>query len=119
MRQVLWRRCGEENGDPLYGDQVPKEATTHDVWVETKTMVADCLTKKMKCEQMEKMLRDGSLAFDMNKENSKKAEARSLNKRKEEEEEEAVPSLVCKQTMDVKSDVNTCMYSTHPAQTRM
>ena len=113
MRQVLWRGCGEENGDPLYGDQVPKDATTHAVWVETKTMVADCLTKKMKCEQMEKMLRDGSLAVDMNKETSKKAMARNRSEMK------AAPSMICKETMDVKSDGETCMYSIHPAQIRM
>lgn len=63
LRQVLWRRCGEENGDPLNGDHVPKDTTSHAIWVETKTMLADCLTKKMKCDQMEKLLRDGSLAF--------------------------------------------------------
>lgn len=88
LRHVLWRRCGEENGDPLNGDHVPKDTTSHAIWVETKTMLADCLTKKMTCDQMEKLLRDGSLAFDMNKVNSKKVLARSRREMK------AVPSLV-------------------------
>ena len=83
------------------------------MWVETKTTVADCLTKKMKCEQMEKMLRDGFLAVDMNKETSKKAMARNRSEMK------AAPSMICKETMDVKSDGETCMYSIHPAQIRM
>eukprot|EP00435_Cladocopium_sp_Y103_P074685 s182_g50.t1 len=87
LRQVLWRQRGEVNGDPLYGDHVPADATTHATWVETKTMVADCMTKKMKSEQMETLLQKGILAFDMNKENSKKAMAKERKMDKMEQNE--------------------------------
>ena len=73
------------------------------MWVETKTMVADCLTKKMKCEQMETLQQKGTLAFDMNKETSKKAIARARNK----DQNSSETSLVCKKTMGVKTDVNS------------
>jgi hypothetical protein len=65
--------------ETLYGDHVPEDATTHAMWVETKAMVADCLTKKMKSEQMEVLRCEGTLAFDMNKENSKKAMAKACS----------------------------------------
>ena len=57
---------------------MPEDATTHAMWVETKAMVADCLTKKMKNEQMEVLRREGTLAFDMNKENSKESDGKSM-----------------------------------------
>jgi hypothetical protein len=58
-------------------------------------MVADCLTKKRKCEQMEPLQQKGTLAFDMNKENSKKAMARARNK----DHASSNPSLVCRKQM--------------------
>ena len=99
LRQVLWRQPGEEFGDPLYCDKVPENGTTHAVWVETKTMVADGLTKKMKCVQLQTLLLEGTLTFDMNKENSKKQMAKERSELQNETEFASVPSLVCKENL--------------------
>ena len=64
LRQMIWRCPGELHGDPLYGDSVPEDGTTKAAWVETKTMLADGLTKKMKCRQLLEFMNTGALAFD-------------------------------------------------------
>ena len=64
LRQMVWRCPGELHGDPLYGDSVPVDGTTKATWVETKTMLADGLTKKMKCPQLLEFMNTGALAFD-------------------------------------------------------
>ena len=83
--------------------------------IETKAMVADCLTKKMKSEQMEVLRCEGTLAFDMNKENSKKAMAKACSMGNRNEM--SISGL--KKTMDVETEHLTWLYSIHSAQTRM
>ena len=73
MRQLVWRDSGELVGDPVYQDAPPQASTTRVSWIETKTMVADSLTKHMKCEQLLALMHEGKVTFDMNKEHSKKA----------------------------------------------
>jgi hypothetical protein len=91
----------------FYGANLVKKTATHSMGSCTKrclhpsnvggnqTMVADCLTKKRKCEQMETLQQKGTLAFDMNKENSKKAMARARNK----DHASSNPSFVCRKQM--------------------
>ncbi|CAE7670799.1 RE2 [Symbiodinium microadriaticum] len=71
--QMIWRKKGEEVGDPLYDDRPPEDGTTKVCWIETKTMVADGLTKSMKCQQLKEMMMTGKLVVDMDKTKSKKA----------------------------------------------
>ncbi|CAE7947914.1 RE2, partial [Symbiodinium sp. KB8] len=73
MKQMIWRKKGEEVGDPLYDDRPPDDGTTKVCWIETKTMVADGLTKSMKCQQLKEMMMTGKLIVDMDKTKSKKA----------------------------------------------
>ena len=47
MRQVVWRENGEEFGDPMMNESVPADGTTKVRWCDTKTMLADGLTKHM------------------------------------------------------------------------
>ena len=47
LRQSLWRRSGEEQGDPLCDDLRPLDATDIVKWVDTDVMIADPLTKAM------------------------------------------------------------------------
>ena len=48
VRQLIWRKLGEEVGDPLLTDRLPQNATTRLRWIATAVMAADCLTKGMK-----------------------------------------------------------------------
>ena len=73
LRQMVWRGQGELLGDPLYGDAVPADATTRPEWVETHSMVADGLTKKMKCPQLLQLMEKGFLAFDRDRTSKRKA----------------------------------------------
>lgn len=77
LRQAAWRKPGELDGDPLYGENVPENGTTRILWVETKTMLADALTKKMKTPQLDLLLQNGWLEVDTDKSVSKKAESRN------------------------------------------
>jgi hypothetical protein len=47
MRQIVWRENGEEFGDPMMNESVPADGTTKVRWCDTKTMLADGLTKHM------------------------------------------------------------------------
>ena len=47
MRQIVWREQGEEFGDPMLNESVPADGTTKVRWCDTKTMLADGLTKHM------------------------------------------------------------------------
>ena len=77
MRQVVWRQPGELHGDPLYHEEVPQNASTKVVWIETSTMLADALTKKMKSSQLDNFLKTGFASIDMDKTYSKKGEQKS------------------------------------------
>ena len=57
LRQEIWR-----SGNPTYTDSMPAEATTQIRWISTKTMVAaDGLTKSMKAEQLDRLMKTGWL----------------------------------------------------------
>ena len=47
LRQIIWRDVGEEYGDPMMSENVPEGSTTKVKWCDTKTMLADGLTKHM------------------------------------------------------------------------
>ena len=57
IRQQVWRQLGEEFGDPLLTDWLPKNGTTRLIWTSTDRMIADAMTKPMKpgplCTAME------------------------------------------------------------------
>ena len=48
IRQLTWRRKGEEVGDPLMTDHLPIDATSRVLWTSTDRMAADALTKSMR-----------------------------------------------------------------------
>ena len=72
LRQMIWRCPGELHGDPLYGDSVPSSGTTKAEWIETKSMVSDALTKKMKSVQLLEFMDTGVLIFDMDRTSKRK-----------------------------------------------
>ena len=47
LRQCLWRKPGEGYADPRFFEAKIKEATDYCVWIDTRVMVADPLTKRM------------------------------------------------------------------------
>ena len=72
LRQMVWRDHGQEVGDPLYADAPPELGSTKVHWIETKTMLADSLTKEMKNHQILEVMKAGTLKVDFDKSNSKK-----------------------------------------------
>ena len=79
LRQVLWRKKEEEVGDPLYLDAPPDDATTAVVWIETKTMLADGLTKSMRSPQLHLLMDAGEVSIDCDKSHSKKASLKAMS----------------------------------------
>ena len=61
LRQDVWRKPGEETGNPSFDDAPPADGTTTVAWVDTSTMVSDGLTKKMKSPQLETLTKSGWL----------------------------------------------------------
>ena len=63
LRQELWREKGQLVGNPTYTDKMP-DSTTSCLWISTRTMAADGLTKNMKCSQLENLMQDGRLQVE-------------------------------------------------------
>eukprot|EP00913_Durusdinium_trenchii_P017419 g16375.t1 len=60
LRQDVWRDLKEEVlGNPTYADAPPSAGTNKVAWVDAATMAADGLTKRMKCDQLELLMRSG------------------------------------------------------------
>ena len=64
LRQELWRGPGSLVGNPTYTDELPLDRTTDCRRISTKTMVADALTKQMRCEQLHHLMDDGFLRVE-------------------------------------------------------
>ncbi len=64
LRQELWREPGSLVGNPTYTDELPLNRTTDCRWISTKTMVADALTKQMRCDQLHHLMDDGFLRVE-------------------------------------------------------
>ena len=64
LRQELWREEGQLVGNPTYTDKMPETSSTKCLWISTKTMAADGLTKHMKCSQLEDLMYSGQLQVD-------------------------------------------------------
>ena len=77
LRQMIWRENGEAYGDPLNTDGIPAGATTKVEWIETKSMPADALTKRMRSEQLHLLMAKGTLKIDRDR-SSKKAGSRPV-----------------------------------------
>ena len=80
LRQVVWRPPGELYGDPLGQDSLPANGTTKVEWIETGSMAADALTKKMRSEQLQLLMRTGWMKIDRDR-SSKKAAAKEQRSR--------------------------------------
>jgi hypothetical protein len=61
IRQHVWRAPGELVGDPLLTDHIPGDATTRLLWTSTDRMVADPLTKGMKHDGLDSVMRGQSI----------------------------------------------------------
>ena len=51
-------------GNPTYTDSLPADASTVVRWISTKTMVADGLTKAMRAEQLDALMKTGQLSVE-------------------------------------------------------
>ena len=69
VRQQIWRRQGEETGDPLLTDHLPAGATTKLSWVNTEKMAADSLTKSMKPKTLTRVMAGQWIDLSPEKEN--------------------------------------------------
>ena len=54
-------------GDPLLTDAPPPDGTTKVLWIDTLTMLADGLTKRMKSSQLELAMKRGELKVSFEK----------------------------------------------------
>ena len=61
LRQLVWRLPGEDVGDPMLSDAPPTSATTTVRWIDTSTMCADGLTKRMKSSQIDELMEHGTM----------------------------------------------------------
>ena len=68
IRQQVWRKIGEEYGDPLITDRVPADATTALHWTTTDRMLADPLTKGMKHAGLDFLMSGNSVSLIPTKE---------------------------------------------------
>ena len=67
LRQDVWRQKNETIGNPTYLDSLPSDGTTCVRWVSTQTMVADGLTKSMKADQLDYLMKTGELKVEFQK----------------------------------------------------
>eukprot|EP00435_Cladocopium_sp_Y103_P032430 s1165_g8.t1 len=91
LRQELWRKHGEEVGDPSGSSAMPVNATDQLIWICTGDMVADQLTKSMRWDALRKLCDHGTLrltvkpvvetidALAMKREDSKDSETLCVN----------------------------------------
>ena len=56
LRQCLWRSAGEGRADPRLYDALPMNPTDICRWIDTLVMIADPLTKAMKCDELMRVL---------------------------------------------------------------
>lgn len=61
LRQEIWKKRDEAIGNHTYADELTSDAPTKVGWVSTGTMVADGLTKTMKSDQLEQVMREAHL----------------------------------------------------------
>lgn len=61
LRQEIWKKRDEAVGNPTYADELPSDAPTKVAWVSTGTMVADGLTKTMRSDQLENLMKNAHL----------------------------------------------------------
>ena len=73
---MIWRQAGEDVGDPLLTDEPPKEATTWVSWIDTTTMLADGLTKRMKSAQIDLLMSVGRLNLSFEKVRTTRSDAK-------------------------------------------
>ena len=80
LRQELCReRAGNLVGNPSYSDELPSNRTTLCLWVATKTMPADSLTKGMESPQMDELMKTGCLQMTMQQQHSGQKESYGWN----------------------------------------
>ena len=59
MKQNLWRKPGDDIGDPSGEDELPSITTDRIRWIDTDVMLADPLTKAMDGEKLVKVMNTG------------------------------------------------------------
>ena len=64
MRQIIWRENGEEFGDPMMNESVPADGTTKVRWCDTKTMLADGLTKHMDTSDLRQVMAGSPISME-------------------------------------------------------
>jgi hypothetical protein len=57
LRQCLWRRKGDGLADPRLYDAMPEDPTDICHWIDTHSMIADPLTKRMKADLLVQVLK--------------------------------------------------------------
>lgn len=60
LRQIVWRQREEDLGAPMLSEEVPTDGTSKVRWCDTKTMLADGLTKHMDTSDLRRVM-SGSL----------------------------------------------------------
>ena len=82
LRQSLWRKAGDDHGDPLCEDLRPSDATDVVKWVDTDVMIADPLTKAMDSSKLMTALETNHWDIKQPLESVLKKKAKQLQRRK-------------------------------------
>ena len=64
MRQMIWRENGQSYGDTMLNEKPPENGTTRVQWCNTKTMLADGLTKHMDTSDLRSVMSGSSTSMD-------------------------------------------------------
>ena len=73
LRQELRREKGQLVGNPTYCDEMPKGNTTRCLWVSTKTMPTNGLTKHMWNDQINELMQNGYLHMELEQHTGQKS----------------------------------------------
>ena len=82
LRQSLWRRKGDEKGDPHHEDNIPIDPTDKIRWIDTDVMIADPLTKLMASSKLSEAIETNWLDTSQPIDSVIKKRAKQLQRRR-------------------------------------
>ena len=92
LRQDLWRKKGDDAGDPFYDDYRPANDQLTDIvrWIDTDVMIADPLTKVMEPAKLVEALETNVLDIEQPIDSVVKKRAKQLQRRKGDHDEDTL-----------------------------
>ena len=91
LRQSLWRKPGEAQGDDRTMDDVPKDTTDKCRWIDTDIMLADPLTKVMEPWKLDEALETNYWSLKQPIDSIMKKRAKQIQRRKTKDDMATIP----------------------------